>query len=252
MIHGNDFVGALAGSNAGDIYQVNVQASVNGADNTGGLVGSNYGGYATIERASSTGNVSGHDYVGGLVGSNYGDFSEYVTISNSYATGNVQGNSHVGGLVGMNHAVGGEAFIGNSYATGNVSGTSVVGGLVGSNQAYTIYDDEDFYYAGIVSINDSYSTGKVTGSAGSARGGLVGKQIEGPKSSAHVADSYWNKDTAQTVDNAVGNALTNITIKRMVSFVGVWDISNRAFGSSSTWYINDGVSAPVLRSFITP
>lgn len=242
VIHGNDFVGALAGKNSGTIYQVNVQANVTGADNTGGLVGLNYGYSGYIAKASSTGDVSGHDYVGGLVGSNQGDYYEYATIDRSYATGNVQGNSHIGGLVGMNYAVGGEAYIEDSYATGNVSGASIVGGLVGSNQAYTIYDYEDFYYSGSAYIYDSYSTGKV---AGSARGGLVGKQIEDSDSSAFVADSYWNKDTAQTVGSAAGSALTNNTIKQMTSFNG-WSISNKPI-DATVWFIQEGISAPQLR-----
>lgn len=277
VIHGANFVGAMVGINKGTIYQTNVQGSVSGGNNTGGLVGINWadieranaqvsvsggdntGGlvglnkdyYAHISNTSSSGDVSGHDAVGGLVGSQFADENGYVNIINSYATGNVSGHSDIGGLVGVNSTAGGTAEIENSYATGNVSGTAAVGGLVGFNSAYTTHDYEEYYdgivfyydYPGTASINRSYSTGKVTGST---KGGLVGLQDADSDSYAGAVDSYWNKDSAQVTSSATGSALNNTTLKQIASFKN-WDISNLPTGSSSIWYINEGVSAPQLR-----
>lgn len=238
-VRGQNEVGMLAGKNAGLINQVQVQGSVNGADNTGGLVGYNF---ASIYDASSSGSVSGNDRVGGLVGSNRAEWEEDAEIYTSYASATVQGNRHVGGLVGINYAEGGTATISSSYATGNVKGENWVGGLVGSNIAYTLPDFDIFYYPGRAYISHSYSTGKVSGLN---KGGLVGQQSADDTSYAAVINSYWNKDTAQLTTSAAGSALDNTSIKQQASYID-WNISNLPKGTS-TWYINEGVAAPVLR-----
>jgi len=69
-----------------------VNITVNGSNNTGGLVG--YNGGCSITNCYSSGNVTGGDYTGGLVGHNSG------TILNSYSTCNVTGNEKTGGLIG--------------------------------------------------------------------------------------------------------------------------------------------------------
>jgi len=123
-VNGGNQVGGLVGWNAGGTVQNSyATGSVYGSGYyVGGLVGYNYG---TVQNSYATGSVSGSDmYVGGLVGSNYG------TVQNSYATGSVSGDSWVGGLVGSNY---GNSTVQNSYATGSVSGIYRVGGLVGHN-----------------------------------------------------------------------------------------------------------------------
>jgi len=174
------FVGALAGQNAGTISNVTVVSGTVSAGSftgigAGGLVGQNAG---TISGSSanvavSVGdaiNGSGLNIAGGLVASNLG------MISNSSATGNVSGGafSLVGGLAGQNGLNGGG--FGNitaSYAGGavSVSGlSSTAGGLVGSQAAGSV-------------ITDSQAVGSVTSTANgqsqqfsmTAVGGLVGQ-----------------------------------------------------------------------------
>ncbi|WP_332876065.1 YDG domain-containing protein, partial [Massilia sp. S19_KUP03_FR1] len=93
--------------------------SVNGATNTGTLVGNNAG---TISGSYSTMSVTGTANTGGLVGNNSG------TVSISYATGAVNGTNTVGGLVGVNSGA-----LTNNYATGAVTGSSNTGGLAGAS-----------------------------------------------------------------------------------------------------------------------
>jgi filamentous hemagglutinin family protein len=176
------FVGVLAGTNAGLVSNVNVTNSTvshgtaqNGVI-AGGLVGQNglfgpgaHMGTITLSNAlltnvsvgSSTSGSSGNS-AGGLVGDNPG------TITFSTASGNVSGgtNSFIGGLVGRNEN---PASIISSAASGNVTLSDATGagagGLVGFNFGV---------------INSSVATGNVTGGNSSdifkagAIGGLVG------------------------------------------------------------------------------
>lgn len=93
--------------------------SINGATDTGTLVGNNAG---TISGSYSTMSVTGTANTGGLVGNNSG------TVSNSYASGAVTGTNTVGGLVGVNSGT-----LTNNYATGAVTGSSNTGGLAGAS-----------------------------------------------------------------------------------------------------------------------
>ena len=174
------FIGALAGQNAGTISNVTVgSGNISGGAfmgiGAGGVVGQNQG---TITNATSAVTVSVGDatsdtelnFAGGVVGSNLG------TISNAIAIGNVSGGafSWVGGLVGQNGLSGFIGAINSSYALGNVnvSGlSSMAGGLVGFQQRGS-------------SIFNSQAFGDVTATAnaqqdsdGSFAGGLVGQNF---------------------------------------------------------------------------
>ena len=131
---GSQFVGALAGTNAGTISNVSatdVAVSVGSNGNGGGLVGLNSG---TITNAFASGDVvgaagtNGFTTLGGLAAVNLG------SISNSSASVDVGSasvaNLQAGGLVGNNHGT-----ILSSFATGEVQGGtgSTAGGLVATN-----------------------------------------------------------------------------------------------------------------------
>jgi filamentous hemagglutinin family protein len=210
-----------------------VGGSVLGLSSAGGLVGSNTG---TIINSYNTGTVSGGSSLGGLMGSNTG------TVSYSYATGNVNGTSSLGGLMGSNtgtvsgsfasgnvtgtSSLGGlmgsstTGLVSNSYATGNVSGTSSVGGLMGSSTGPVV---------------DTYATGAVSGTT--SVGGLMGS------SSGPVTDSYWNTATSGQPTSPGGTGLTTVQMQQSGSF-HLWDFAN-------TWTIYNGLTNPLLRSFMT-
>ncbi len=203
----SQWVGIVAGSNAGTITGVSASGTVNGLAivgvQAGGLVGQNGtlgpGGHAGLITQSSAdvavtvGNGSAcnpgpchFNAAGGLVGSNVGG----STISNSLATGNViAGNSAwAGGLVGQNgFSTGAFGIIQNSYASGNVSAVApngAAGGLVGYNSnGSTITDSQAF---GNVSVTGTSVNGF------SNAGGLVGAnqgKVEGTSNRRRSTDA---------------------------------------------------------------
>ncbi len=151
----DDYVGALAASNNGNIANCSSAGTINGRSYVGGLVGHNMEG--NITTSHNSGRVKGYGTVGGLVGYNLTNSS----ITMSHNSGTVTASGVVGGLVGVSE--GGTAIIA-SYNTGTVSGDRTVGGLVAKN-----------HEAGTVMM--SYNTGTVTG--GDYVGGLVGWNSEG-------------------------------------------------------------------------
>jgi hypothetical protein len=175
----NKNVGALVGSNGGNVAQSHIDAIVRGGKNSsiGGLVGYNSG---SIFDSYATGKVSGHGDVGGLAGFNDGGISE------SFSAADVFGGPDVGGLAGYNWPA-----IWNCYATGNVTGDSssvAVGGLVG-------FSDQ--------SVISSYSTGYVTGAPGAYVGGFVGDDV----SQGQIAYGYWDTTTSgiSNLEQGAGN-----------------------------------------------
>jgi hypothetical protein len=122
-----DYVGGLAGCNAGQISNCYTSGIVSGKDQVGGLTGYSYD--AVIENSYSTAEAEGNSYIGGLAGTN---MERSSFIYNCYSTGVVSGYSCVGGLVGDNSVNGN---IGYCYSIGAVSGSVWTGGLVGRNSS---------------------------------------------------------------------------------------------------------------------
>ncbi len=194
--------------------------SVSGTDQVGGLVG--YNNTMSTSRSYTSNAVSGRNSVGGLFGETNGG----VGADYNYSLGDVTGTGqYVGGLVGYN----GFAFsIGNSYATGAVSGASDVGGLAGYNLNGT--------------LSTSYAMGVVAGSTNV--GGLIGR------SDGTVTNSYWNSETSGQSGSAGGTARTSAQMMALSTFSS-WGISGSG-GSSAVWRIYEGITAPLLRSFLAP
>ncbi len=226
--NGNDNIGGLAGYNNGSINNSYSIGSVstngsNGGDSIGGLVGFNDIS-GSITTSFSTANVStinsgGGDSVGGLVGSNYGGGSN--GISNSYSTGTVTDNSS--GSYGVNP----------NTPLAN-SGNDYVGGLAGYNNG---------------NINNSYSIGSVSSNGGDSIGGLVGSN------SGNIANSYWDATINQGLDNGIGTPLTTNQMMSYNTFQNVWSISQSGTTTPSgntPWVIYDGLTYPLLKSFLTP
>ena len=245
------YSGGLAGSNAGTIASSYATGAVSSSSQAGGLVGTNsgtlssdyatgavtgsvagglLGGQAAAGATSSsyaTGSVSGTTYAGGLMGTNTG------TVSTSYASGAVGGSGPTGGLLGALFSSG---TISNSYATGAVSSGTYRGGLVGLITA-TSY-----------SVSNSYATGVVSSSGATNSGGLVGRVT--PASTGSVSSSFWNSDNTSSAGyGSAGTGLSSTAMKTASNF-SAWSISSSG-GSSSTWRIYAGSTAPLLRTFLT-
>jgi hypothetical protein len=245
------FVGVLAGTNAGTISNVNVNSGTVSAATSlkgviaGGLVGQNgdvgQNQMGTITNSSSAANVSvgngasgpggGQNTAGGLAGVNPAVGNNFATITDSFATGNVSGGafSSVGGLVGVNNGAINGTLGGNinsnfiSFATGNVSvsdGTgAAAGGLVGFNFG---------------SINNSFASGNVTGGnstdifkAGSV-GGLVGLQDAGGTINLSFATGDVSAGSKSSAGGLVG--FNNGTINFSGAGGAVSSVDNAAGG----------------------
>jgi len=126
-IQGTDDLGLIGHLGSGAII-TNLglkDASIEGTDKVGSLVGRNNG---SISNSYSTGTITGEKNVGGLVGSNGLLFSDCGLVARCYSTGTVSGTYvvGVGGLVGFNFGN-----VSRCYSTGTVSGNA--GGLVGGS-----------------------------------------------------------------------------------------------------------------------
>ncbi len=261
----NSYVGGLVGYNDGVIssnsHVLNFTVSstaTSSAAYAGGLVGYNNG--KISGSYASTGTVSGIGTgVGGLVGYNYGYATTAgvvsgASISNSFVSnGTVSGSSQVGGLAGYNGGT-----IVNTYVSGGtVSGSSAVGGLVGSNYG---------------NIGTSYASTGVVGI--SSAGGLVGYNAA-YGGSVGVTNSFWNTTAAGTsVSSGIGSdaaasyapsnlgatGMNTADMMKIANFNSAtaangnvnpnWDISG-SLGSGSVWYMVEGVTMPLLSSFIS-
>ncbi len=119
---GSDYQGLFGNiGSTGSVTNLGLEkVSVFGGNYVGGLAGLNAGGLSNVYTTGAH-TVSGVNYVGGLVGSNTG------LIGNAYSSSRVIGTGSVGGLAGANSGT-----IDKTYAMGWVTGTSNTGGLVGA------------------------------------------------------------------------------------------------------------------------
>lgn len=240
-VSGGSYVGGLIGESFADISNSHATGAItgNGRYNIGGLVGGSYGN-KTIVSSYATGTVTGTSYVGGLSGGGNS------TIANSYATGAVTGAGYcTGGLIGCNSSA-----VSNSYATGAVTGASdCTGGLIGcgssavsNSYATGTVTGAGVYTGGLIGYNpgavsNSYATGAVSAS-GSFAGGLVGAN------GGVITNSYWDTTRSGYTTSAGGTGLTTAQMQQQASFTG--------FDLAGTWFVYEGLAAPLLRSFLTP
>ena len=238
---GDNYVGVLAGTNSGAIFNVSADLSVSagdGNDTVGGLVGKNSS-TGTIVNSSATGTAdgdAGNDQMGGLVGANEG------TIQNSYATGNANGGGDsdygIGGLIGVN-----EGTIQNSYATGNANGGAdhdYVGGLVG------------FLSSG--SIKNSYVLGNVDGGDGVDWVGY----LVGGRSSGSIAGNYYNSESSRdgvglelNLNNPEAVGKTSAKLKELTATTTEADFGASNRWNEFNWDFGTNTKYPSLKSYKT-
>ncbi|GGE50450.1 hypothetical protein GCM10007276_29420 [Agaricicola taiwanensis] len=242
---GKDRVGGLVGEAATDgsgimiIANVGVSGEVGGNNRVGGVVGqleaASLGGSATISQSFSDTDVSGARDVGGLIGYASASHGSSVVIDQTYAEGSVTASSDgAGGIAGSLNAHGsGTVQLERSYSLAAVTGQNYLGGLVG-------YHYSDDINGGLASIDQSFASGRVTGT-GSHLGGLVGYNPGG----STIANSYWDTDTTGQA-TAIGNTASyaGATAVQSTNAAG----ANYAFDQSTyvgwdfanDWYMVDG------------
>jgi filamentous hemagglutinin family protein len=207
---------------------------------TGALAGYNQG---TISNSyASNGSVSVGSKIGGLVGWNAG------AIINTYASGGTVGGgdnltSGIGGLVGYNIGS-----IANSYASNSVSvvlGTSStvpVGGLVGYNDSY-----------GGAVVSASFWNTTTAGASASLIAGASVPLITGTGVSFGIGLDHTTASGSTDIGTDIGaTGLTSAGMMTMANFTNAgWDNIANTIGAGKTWTIFEGVTMPLLTSFLT-
>ncbi|MBQ7360244.1 MAG: MMPL family transporter [Lachnospiraceae bacterium] len=191
-----DFVGGIAGQNAGIINNVSFVGIVSGGDIVGGLVGNNTL-TGIVQNCDMEGEVQGDHFVGGLVGENHGvirycdtkaavnitpqqNSVEISDITLDNITGAEAANTvtDIGGVTGYNHGVVRECTnrgdIGYKHMGYNI------GGIVGSQMGYVV---------------DCMNYGKVEGRK--EIGGIVGQMEPASK-------VIYSEDTVQILQDQLG------------------------------------------------
>lgn len=204
------FGSIASGSLVSNLDLVNV--AVNGLTNVGAVAGSNFGNIDGVTVSGTPLTVSGASNVGGMVGRNVSSGTTTTsgaltggTISNSSVNGGTVsagfGAGFAGGLAGWN-----TGNITNSDVVGTaVSGADAVGGLVGYNNGSNTYSAG--FFSGIIS-GSTVTNGSVTGTGGvgsSGIGGLVGRNFEGAIVGSYVINPTVDGGVAAGVGGLVGN-----------------------------------------------
>ena len=241
VIAGADRVGALAGSNNGQIVQGLTTASrVSGVNSTGGLVGTNGGGgsidvaLATFSDATVTGTGR---YTGGLVGTNQG------AISGASIDATVSGADYVGGMAGWNSGSIGIGSCDGGFCpgiTGTVSGNNYVGGAVG-------YNDASGLVGGGIRATVNATGSYVGGGAGANLGTLsvrAGEAVTGGNYVGGVAG--WNASSGHLV---YSNGFAAVNGNNFVG--GVVGLNDGAIDNSGldAYPVYGGYTSPVAGSF---
>ncbi|WP_061301679.1 YDG domain-containing protein, partial [Janthinobacterium agaricidamnosum] len=188
-----------------------------------GLFGVIGGSGKVVNLGLDGGSVRGQFEVGAIAGRNQG------AISNSFSTAAVQGDTTVGGLVGFNSL----GSVSNAYASGPVAAVNgETGGLVGKSQAGA--------------ISNSFANGAVSSTSGTT-GGLLASS-----SGDTISGSFWDINGTGRATSAIGpgqyspsGGLFTAVTRTLAIYAGAgWDLTG-------SWVVYDGVSAPLLRSFMT-
>lgn len=231
-----NYVGGVAGVNAGLLEGCTVSGTINGQNYVGGITGDNI---MCISDCNVSGSVSGNYYVGGIAG--YNDMLKrevqdedglpiitYSYITGCYSTAYISGQENVGGVVGYNEC---KSTLAACYATGDVIGTSNnVGGVVGYNESES-------------TLTACYATGNVSGTDNTV-GGVVGYNNNGGDI---LTACYWG----ETPDSGIGGGISSTEIKQITD--GNWDNPVAEMNNALTnleveciYIIKDGDTLPTL------
>ena len=201
-VTGADSTGGLVGHNAGTIDDSSVSGSIAGVVRVGGLVGFNLG---IVRHSTAAVDVQGVERVGGLVG--YSSTGGSVSDS-AVQESTVDGEERVGGLVGYSFGAIDDSVVQQSALTG----TDHVGGLVGRN-------DAGIQNSKVIDVQVEGTSDRV--------GGLVGYSV----SSGVITDCETDEDVDVTGADSVGGLVgrNNGTIQSCRSGASV-DGNNRVGG----------------------
>lgn len=239
-IRGGEYVGTLAGSNAGNISNVKVEkGTIIGQINyTGGLVGAHNNGVIS-NCVILADQINGNSAVGGVVGTLYSG-----TVTKSGAKTNIVGRESVGGVIGI-AAIDNATYVQQVCANTKITGTSDLGGIIGTLQILT--DDR-------IELENSYGKGTITGTHKNA-GGLIGKVTSVGDANVYFSALYADVDIL-TKDVTSGGCIGYLDVSNAVVKDCFWekdlapgevlrDIGTKA--ANSITFSFDGVSPEEMR-----
>lgn len=170
---GSQYVGGIAGSYQGCVYNSNNYGDVYGALGTGGIAG-----YASAEGCINHGTIGGIQNVGGICGA----VLEKLNVVSCVNLGSIQASIEVGGVCGY---IPEDTVVQKSSNYGSVTGKERVGGVCGFGSFSECFNMgtvtgsqyiggiSGYIYGGI--SENGYNRGKVTGGSGSKYiGGIAG------------------------------------------------------------------------------
>ncbi len=271
-------IGGLVGQGLGNIFNVKIDGNVTGNLFVGGLVGlipSMAGASGAINNSSFSGHVTGRQGIGGIAG----HIDQYASVNFSSFNGQLTGTQDMGGLVGINFGT-----VQNNYATTTFSslgaGFNTVGGLVGLNSgtlknSYANVNMDSpvgFDLGGLAGqnlnggvISDNYAMGSIKGhdtiggitasSDGDVHHNFVQMNLQAyaPSASADPLTSpswlgsfyenYYDRSKNPTQSYGTEGLSANQMLHAS-NFTG--------FDFTNTWFIYEGKTTPLLRSFLTP
>ena len=214
VIKGNNWVGAVAGSNSGIIENCSAAGEITGSITVGGIAG--YNDEGTITNCSAASSVTGFESIGGITGFQFNGTTtgcsataeitgsgEWVggiigyqidgTTADCHSSATVKGRNRVGGVIGQIETENKKAVLIACSSTGDVTSTSNpyswVGGVMGATSRNS-------------SIIACYSTGKVTGSR--YTGGVAGSN------SGSITACYWSGENTNGVGGGESSGATKV------------------------------------------
>ncbi len=212
-ITGKNYVGAIAGSSKGFIWDCMNNADVTGESLVGGIAGN----AKNVSRSCNTATVTGLNQVGGIVGLAEG------SIQSSFNSGYIKGNGDfIGGIAGN---TGSGNIIEVCYNSGDIE-SDAVGGIYQGN-----------FKGGIVGYNtlgailrNSYNIGGIKGTSGMTAGGIIGDN-----KSSEVTLCYFNNEilsgfSAVGTGTVPGSTVSGLTTVQMV---GASALDNMVFSSGN-------------------
>jgi len=220
------------------LSNINMEGTVSGQGNTGGLVGEASTISSGIIRAYChingsklffKGLVKGQENTGGLFGQIYNKNNNYINglvnikIENSGFVGNVSGLNYVGGINGslVNSANNYATEISNCFASGNISGLAGCGGILGFTPPFILGG-----VVGNIFITNCHSHCNVTGTT--SVGG-----ISGYVNSPYIVNNYSTGNVRGTsnVGGIIGEA--NCSVNHTTTVHSNVSINNVISGGSS-------------------
>lgn len=252
IVSGADNVGGIIGTNAEGKKVENVvnATGVEGTNNVGGLIGDNRG---NVTNGRNNGTITGNKNVGGMVGIN-GENSTLTNLVNDSSAA-ITGEQYVGGIAGTNAGTITAQNQSNLINRGSITGQNYVGGVAGENIGTIEYVKNDVnlyvkddtktaqYFGGVAGINGRVDATSTTEDE-TATGTITSATNEGDvvaENAQYVGGIVgWNTSQGKLVGMGNSNEGTVIGGSYVGGVIGKNDAAIGSKGSAQVGITNEG------------